>query len=197
MSNQAWHDDPKRLAFLMSRYKFVAKMFTGMGRVLEVGCADAFATRIVVQSAKRVLATDFDPVFIEDVAARMDPQWPFDCKVHDILSGPVDGAFDGAFALDVIEHILPEHEDAFVGNMAKSLTPHGTMIVGSPSLQSQSYASALSKEGHVNCKDGMDLKRLAEKYFHNVFLFGMNDEVLHTGFHPMAQYLFVLCTGPK
>lgn len=26
MTNQSWHDDPKRLAFTFSRYKFVAKM---------------------------------------------------------------------------------------------------------------------------------------------------------------------------
>ena len=47
MSNQVWHEDPKRLAFLLARYKFVAKMLSGRDKVLEVGYADAFATRIV------------------------------------------------------------------------------------------------------------------------------------------------------
>ena len=37
MTNQAWRDDPKRLAFTFARYKFVAKMFSGFERVLEVG----------------------------------------------------------------------------------------------------------------------------------------------------------------
>ena len=50
--NYAWHTDPKPLTFLLARYKFVAKMFSGLARVLEVGCADAFATRIVRQEVE-------------------------------------------------------------------------------------------------------------------------------------------------
>ena len=46
MTNQAWDDDPKRLAFTFSRYKFVAKMMSGKQRVLEIGCADAHGVRV-------------------------------------------------------------------------------------------------------------------------------------------------------
>jgi hypothetical protein len=53
----------------------------------------------------------------------------------------------------------------------------------------QPYASPLSKEGHVNCKTMPDLKALMQRFFHNVFMFSMNDEVVHTGFYPMAHYL--------
>src|SRR5437588_714120 len=76
MTNQAWEDDPKRLAFTFSRYKFVAKMLSGRQRVLEIGCADAFATRIVQQEVNQVTAVDFDPVFIEDVQSRQNTKWP-------------------------------------------------------------------------------------------------------------------------
>src|SRR5476651_892053 len=87
MTNQAWQDDPKHLVFTLSRYKFVAKMFAERSNVLEVGCADAFGVRIVRQSVKKLTATDFDPVFVADVLARMDPKWPFDCAFHDMLAG--------------------------------------------------------------------------------------------------------------
>jgi hypothetical protein len=66
-----------------------------------------------------------------------------------------------------------------------------------PSLESQTYASVQSKLGHVNCKTGKDLQDMFERYFHNVFLFSMNDEVVHTGFTPMAHYLIAVCTTPK
>jgi hypothetical protein len=66
-----------------------------------------------------------------------------------------------------------------------------------PSLESQPYASPGSKEGHVNCKSGKDFKDLMEKFFANVFLFSMNDEVVHTGFEKMAHYLIVVCTSKK
>lgn len=197
MSNQVWEDDPRRLGFVLSRYKFVAKMFSGLDRVLEVGCADAFATRIVQQEVKSVTAVDFDPVFVKDVNARMDPRWRFECKVHDMLAGPVAGAFDGAYAVDVLEHIAPEREATFVSNMAGSLSDRGVMIVGVPSVHSQAYASAASRAGHVNCKDAAGLKEAMAPQFHHVFIFSMNDEVVHTGYYPMAQYLFALCAGRR
>jgi 2-polyprenyl-3-methyl-5-hydroxy-6-metoxy-1,4-benzoquinol methylase len=198
MSNQTWRDDPRRLLFVLSRYKFVAKMLSGKRRVLEVGCADAFGTRLVMQEVASVTAIDFDSLFIQDAVERMKTDsWECDCRVHDILEGPIAEDFDAAYSLDVFEHIPPADEDRFVRHLAESIGPNGVVIIGSPSLQSQAYASAGSKEGHVNCKDGKDLKRVLERRFENVFLFAMNDEVVHTGFHPMAHYLFTLCTGPK
>ena len=195
MASQAWYDDPKRLAFTLSRYKFVAKMLSGSQHVLEVGCADAFGTRVVVQEVKKLTAVDFDPLFVEDTYSRMGDRWTFECRVHDILAGPVPGKFGGAYALDVLEHIVSEKEEEFLRNMAASLTPHGVMIIGMPSLESQPYASLMSREGHVNCKTMPDLRTLMQGHFHNVFMFSMNDEVVHTGYHKMAHYLFALCCG--
>lgn len=197
MSNQVWHDDPKRLAFVLARYKFVAKMFHGMARVLEVGCADAFGSRLVLQEVGSLTAVDFDPIFVADARDRMDARWRFQCEVHDILQGPVEGPFDGAYALDVLEHIPATAEDVFMTNMVRSLTDHGVLILGMPSLQSQAYASPPSREGHVNCKDAAGLGELARRFCHNVFIFSMNDEVVHTGFYPMAHYLIALCAGKK
>jgi hypothetical protein len=66
-----------------------------------------------------------------------------------------------------------------------------------PSLESQVHASPTSRAGHVNCKTMPDLKKTMQKYFHNVFMFSMNDEVVHTGYHPMAHYLFALGASKK
>ncbi len=197
MTSQAWYDDPKRLTFTLARYKFVAKMFSGRRHVLEVGCADAFATRIVVQETQKLTATDFDPLFIADVEKRMSDKWRFDCCVHDMLSGPMPGDYDGIYALDVLEHIPQEHEDVFIRNMIAPLAKDGALILGMPSLESQPYASPISKAGHVNCKTMPDFKQLMQGYFDNVFMFSMNDEVVHTGYHKMAHYIFALACGPK
>jgi 2-polyprenyl-3-methyl-5-hydroxy-6-metoxy-1,4-benzoquinol methylase len=195
MTNQVWEDDPRRLLITLSRYKFVAKMLSGKQHVLEVGCADAFGTRVVLQEVNRLTATDFDAVFVEDVQRRMDDRWKFECRQHDLMTGPFPGSFDAAYALDVIEHIAPADESVFVGNIVKSLMREGVLILGSPSLESQEYASSPSKAGHVNCKTGSGLRALLDRFFHNVFLFSMNDEVVHTGFAPMAHYLLAIgCT---
>lgn len=197
MANESWNQDPKRTLFTLARYKFVAKMLEGRDRVLEIGCADAFGTRLVQQAVGHVTAVDFDPVFIEDVHARMNPSWPMEAFVHDMLDGPVPGRYDAIFSLDVLEHIAPENEARFIENALLALDDHGSMIVGMPSLESQAYASPQSKAGHVNCKSGKDFKATLERYFHNVFVFSMNDEVVHTGFFPMAHYLIALCCGKR
>ena len=192
MVNESWNQDPKRTLFTLARYKFVARMLAGRKHVLEVGCADAFGTRIVQQSVGKVTATDFDPLFVADAKERMNPHWPFDVFVHDMLAGPVPGFFDAAYALDVLEHIEEKDEDRFIRNSIASLMPHGIAIFGMPSLESQSYASPQSKAGHVNCKSGDALRAVLERYFHTVFVFSMNDEVVHTGFYPMAHYLLAV-----
>jgi 2-polyprenyl-3-methyl-5-hydroxy-6-metoxy-1,4-benzoquinol methylase len=193
MTSWAFFDDPKRLTFTFARYKFVAKMLDGCENVLEVGCGDAFVSRVVRQSVRALTAVDVDPSFVEDATSRGEGAWPIVCKQHDVLEYPMPGQFDGIYSLDVLEHIPAEDEHRFLTNMIASLAPHGTVIIGMPSLESQTYASAQSKEGHVNCKTQPDLRQLMRRYFHNVFMFSMNDEVVHTGYHAMSHYNIALC----
>jgi len=197
VSSWAYLDDPKRLAFTFARYKFVAKMLSGCERALEVGCGDAFFSRVVRQDVGHLTAVDFDMDFVEDARARHSDRWPIEIRMHDMLAGPVEGTFDGAYSLDVLEHIQATDEDRFLTNFVASLTEHATLIIGMPSLQSQAYASKHSKIGHVNCKDQRDLRDLLKKYFHNVYAFSMNDEVVHTGYYAMAHYNLVLCCGKR
>lgn len=197
MVNESWNQDPRRTVFTLARYKFVSKLLSGRTNVLEVGCADAFGTRIVQQTVGRITAVDFDPVFIADVHNRMNPRWPMDAFVHDLLAAPVPGTYDGLYALDVLEHIQPSAERRFLSNVFAALDVHGVAIFGMPSLESQAYASPQSKAGHVNCKTGEDLKATLEDFFHTVFMFSMNDEVVHTGYFRMANYLFAVCSHLK
>jgi hypothetical protein len=197
MTNQVWYDDPRRLAFLLARYKFVAKMLRGRRNAGEVGCGDAFGTRVVLQEVPDVTVYDFDPVFIEDIRARRDERWPLKAEVHDIVAGPLPRKHEALFSLDVLEHIAVTDELAYLANLRGSLAENGVIIIGTPSAESQVYASPLSKAGHINCKSGGQLKVMLDNYFAQVFLFSMNDEVVHTGSYPMANYLFAICTGAK
>jgi 2-polyprenyl-3-methyl-5-hydroxy-6-metoxy-1,4-benzoquinol methylase len=195
MTNQVWYDDPRRLTFLLARYKFVAKMFSGRHNVGEVGCGDAFGTRIVMQEVPDVTVYDFDPLFIEDIRARQDERWPLKAHVHDIVAAPLPFKHEAIFSLDVIEHIAHEDEDAYLTNLRGSLAKNGVLIIGTPLIEPQAYALPPSNVGQVNHKSGNELKALLEQYFSKVFLFSMNDEVVHTGFYPMANYLFAICIG--
>lgn len=197
LKNWEWYDDPKRFLFSMARYKFVAKMFEGRENVLEIGCGDGFNAPIVMQAVKNLTITDFDPVFVEDARERVTDRWPYEAKVIDILNQDIEGAYDGIYSMDMLEHLPAEKDDVVIGRIAKALTAEGAVIIGMPSLESQVYASPASREGHINCKTAPDLKTLMQKHFHNVFIFSMNDEVVHTGYHKMAHYLIALCTQKK
>ena len=197
MKSLEWHEDPRRLVFTLSRYKFVAKMLSGKNRVAEIGCGDGFCARIVKQEVGQLTITDYDSYFIkrfEDIASE---EWPISAVEHNILEGPLEQKFDAIYSLDVMEHIHSENEHVFIKNIIDSVKNSGVVIIGMPSLESQMYASPGSKAGHVNCKSGKNLKSLMEKFFHNVFLFSMNDEVVHTGFEKMAHYIIVVCTSKK
>lgn len=198
MMDYAWDDDPKRLVFTAARYKFVAKMLAGRGDTLEVGCGDAFFSRIVAQHVVTLTVTDCDLIFVDDVNSRANGKWPFSCMWHDMTMAPMGiKRFDAVYALDVLEHIQPAAERAFIGNINSTLRDHGVAIIGTPSLESQRIASRLSREEHVNCKTGEELRALLLDYFHSVFMFGMADEVVHTGHLEMAHYLFAVCADPR
>lgn len=188
MSAYRWAEDPKMILFMLARYKFVAKLLAGYGRVLEVGCADGFGSRIVRQAVTSLTALDIDGQMIEDAKAKSNPKWDILYMMGD-MTAVKENRFDALYCLDVLEHVLPSEEGIFM-SMARELAP--VAIVGMPSLESQPYASPFSKDNHVNCKTEQGLRSLMEKHYKRVFMWGMNDEVVHTGFGPMCQYRFAL-----
>jgi 2-polyprenyl-3-methyl-5-hydroxy-6-metoxy-1,4-benzoquinol methylase len=107
------------------------------------------------------------------------------------------GRFDAVVTLDVIEHIFQDNEDAFVARLASVLEPHGVLIIGTPNITSDQYANEHSRRGHVNLFSADRLRDLGLKHFNNVFMFSANDEMVHTGFSPLAHYLLALCVDPK
>ena len=50
---------------------------------------------------------------------------------------------------------------------------------------------------HVNVYKGEDFFAMLKQYFHNVFLFTQNDEIIHTGHLRMANYLIAVCSYKK
>lgn len=195
MASHRWRMDPKVLLFSMARHKFVGKMLTGRSEVLDIGCGDGWGMQIVAKEVGRIRAYDMDPKLVDECRALVGaPNVAFDC--WDFCTRPVEPRAGAAYLLDVLEHVQPEDEDRFLGNIAASLDDHGVCIVGIPSLESQKFASKPSRLSHVNCKTGEDLRAAMARHYHNVFMFSMNDEVVHTGFMPMAHYLFAMGVDP-
>lgn len=193
-----WVDDPFRLLFSLARYKFVAKMLSGLDSVLEIGCADGFGSYLVSKRVKRLTAMDIDSELVNSAiktVGRYSTNISFRCGDICDRGFLQQEAFDGVYLLDVLEHIDPKNEDYFLRSIVNRLKINGTLIIGLPSLESQKYASQLSTMGHINCKTQNDLEILCKRFFHNVYLFGANDEVIHTGHQGMQHYRLALCSS--
>jgi 2-polyprenyl-3-methyl-5-hydroxy-6-metoxy-1,4-benzoquinol methylase len=186
---------PRRLLHLLSYYKFAAKMIGAGKRVLDVGCSEGFGTILLAEAASSCLGVDFDEPAIEVANASVASE-KLTFRAMDILTTD-PGRFDAVVTLDVIEHIFPENADAFVSRLAGVLDPHGLLIIGTPNITSDQYANEHSRRGHVNLYSAKRLQDLGLRHFHNVFSFSANDEMVHTGFSPLAHYLLALCVDPK
>lgn len=200
-TSHIYRSDPRHLAFLLARYKFCAKMLQGKERVLEIGCGDAFGLPLVKQVVGHVTGVDFEPLVLNGAAKWFENEGvnkaEVDFKLHDITISPVQGDYSAAYSLDVIEHIPADREHRFMKNVCTSLSEQGVFIIGTPNISADKYASQYSREGHINLKSAASLSQLMMPYFHNVFLFSMNDEMVHTGFSPMAHYLFAMGCSKK
>jgi 2-polyprenyl-3-methyl-5-hydroxy-6-metoxy-1,4-benzoquinol methylase len=181
---------PRRALYYSSYYKFAAKMIGRNKRVLDVGCSEGLGTWLL--AAECGFARGIDPD--EEAIGVAKGNWP-EQKVEflcaDFLKSP-PGQWDGVVSFDVIEHILPENASRFLENTAANLTPHGVAVVGTPNLSGQVYASEVAKAGHINVYSAERLEAELHRYFTHVFMFGANDEVVHTGFAPMAHYLIAV-----
>lgn len=203
LGSRASHElekDPRHFLFVLSRYKFVAKMFAGRGRLLEVGIGDGVGATLVAQTGNDIVGVDIEPY---GLAEPMNTRWMREhitLATHDMVSAPyLDGGppFDGAYSLDVIEHVPPDQEDEFLSNIVRSISTDAAVIIGTPNESAKAYASKEALAQHINWKSHDTLLEYCQQFFRHVFMFGMNDEVLHTGYAPMCHYLFALCVTPK
>lgn len=198
-SSHILRDDPRHIVFMLSRYKFVSKMLEGKKRVVEIGCGDAIGMPIITQTVDYVLGCDWEELLMEGNKKRnknLNCDF-FTCDITNTIPDISKGKFDAAFSLDVIEHIPNENEHKYFENITKALKEDGVFIIGTPNITANQYASVLSKAGHINLHSHKTLKEKMEKYFKNCFCFSMNDEMVHTGFGPMAHYIFIMGVGLK
>lgn len=203
-SSYQWNNSRRHLLFTAARYKFAMKMIGGIYEpgtkdILDLGCSDGFGTYYAAEFSKRALGVDFD----EDAIGYAQKNYRgsnLEFKLDNFL-GKSYGRFDGIVSFDVLEHIYPENEDLYMRTILNNLSlldgGGGILVVGTPSLETQQYSKENVTGAHVNVYKGEDFYAMLKRYFHNVFLFTQNDEIIHTGHLRMANYLIAVCVGAK
>src|SRR5579872_3070505 len=98
-----FRNDPKRLAFVLSRYKFSAKMACANGKsVLELGCSEGIGATILAEPSLDYTGVDLDLSAIQ--AAKQNFTEQRFAFIYDDFMGKRYGSFDTVVSLDVVEH---------------------------------------------------------------------------------------------
>lgn len=182
---------------ILARYKFAMKMMANRPniKIIDLGCNDGIGDLMIRQNihAQSIIGVDFDSDAIKWAKENLE-----DDILHfeegDFLGKTWGGGeADAVVSLDVIEHIPKEKEGIFRDTVYENLNAHGFAIIGTPNVTIYPYANPINKKAHIN---NFDQKRLYELFagkFRNVFIFGMNDETVNTGFYPFSCYIMALC----
>ncbi len=201
-------NDPKRIAFLLSRYKFAAKMMNSCRSIIDIGCGDGMGTLTFLTDTKaeRVVGLDIEQRLIyhangifpalraarPDAAARLKFVCGDFANPASMAVNTSPRSFDGLCCLDMIEHVDPSEGDWFMSQFAFALKDHGVAVIGTPNRLAAEYASRHSIVGHINLYSPDQFRAALERSFGRVFIFSMNDEVVSTGFDKLAHYLIGL-----
>lgn len=202
--------DIKKSMVTLARYKFAAKMAAHVEnlRVLELGCNEGLGAYFFMQmpNCGEYVGVDANKEAISWGLENVRPDGQGYGKKVDFVNadflkpmelGGRSGNFNALVSLDVIEHIRAEDEHKFMDVVVGNISDDGIAVIGTPNIAMRPYQPEETRKEHVNMLDEAGLHRICHAAFKNVFLFSMNDEVVHTGFAPMACYFFALCCGPR
>ncbi len=190
-SSYWFHKTPRRLLNSMSYYKFASKLIGKGKRVLDVGCNEGLGTFLVGKECGFAKGIDFDDEAIHQAKKNFNKGF-VEFEIGDFLKSSNSNSWDAIINFDVVEHILPENASDFFSGIASHLTSKGLTVIGTPSKISQDFASEVSKKGHINIYTHDRLEEEMRKHFDCVFMFSANDEVVHTGFLPLAHYFIAV-----
>ena len=186
---------PRRLLHQLSYAKFAAKIIGAGKSVLDVGCSEGLSTLLLAEFAPHCVGTDIDQSAIQSAQANFGTE-KLSFVAGDIFSQNL-GRFDAVTSFDVIEHIPKEREVAFLDRLVLHLKKPGILVIGTPNITSDIYASPITKAGHINLYDADRMRNLLNTRFESSVVFSANDEVVHTGFSPLAHYLLGIGFGLK
>lgn len=191
--------DIKHLPITLARYKFINKLFRFKENysLLELGCSEGIGCSFFIQAKN---CSSYQGVDFDDKAISFAKTAYTNKKINFIEDDFLNkqyGIYDIVISIDVIEHINQKKEKEFLNTIYNNLDSNGTAIIGTPNISMAPHTSEANRLAHINLFSQERLYHLCKNKFHSVYIFNMNDEIIHTGMDEMSCYMFAICAGKK
>ena len=129
------------------RYAVAHELCKGK-RTLDYGCGEGYGSAILAKNGSSVVGVDIDP---EAINHSKDSYAQFSNIEFQVLENPQlpfpDGHFEFITCFEVIEHVSNQEE--IVSELARVLSPNGTLLISTPNKAEYSDANNYSNEFHV------------------------------------------------
>lgn len=189
-----YQESPLDFFILLARYKFAARLIDRTDSVLDAGCGHGLGSVMLSKFARSVIGVDMDRELIEHCRNTYTEITNLNFEVGDLKDlSDFDRQFDSIVCMDVIEHFTREEGPVVVQSMANALNERGMLIIGTPNVRSQEFASQRRKMTHPFEYDYAAFKKILSDIFRRAIVFSMTDEVVSTGFSQMAWYFMGVC----
>ena len=125
----------------MARWdRAIAALPFRQGRVLDVGCAFGFTTKLLARKGYLTVGVDNSSRYIAR-AKRRHPQGEYLLSTAEQLPLP-DASFDAVFLLDVLEHV--SGQSSVLCEIQRVLKPGGTLIISVPHRSLMDWLDSLN-----------------------------------------------------
>ncbi len=185
-------NEPRSYLFRMARYKVASSMLPKDRNIdiLELGCGEGIGSIFLAENGHRVTAIDIDEEYIKNAKKNINND-NIDFICEDFLSMEY-GKFDAVISLGILHMLDKKDDERFFNTVTANLVKDGMLIISLPNKTASQYASKAGSITNVNMYTGELLYKRLREYFRHVFIFGMNDEVLHTGYYDMCHHFLAV-----
>lgn len=189
-----FQQNPLDFFILLARYKFAGRLIDHSDHVLDAGCGHGLGSVMLSSFVRHVTGVDLDADLIDYCYENYQtiPNLAFEVADLKDLSS-LAGKFDTVVCMDVIEHFTKEDGSTVIQNLTNALNERGMLIIGTPNVRSQEFASQRRKMTHPYEYDYITFKSLLSDFFRRTMIFSMTDEVVSTGFSQLAWYFMGVC----
>ncbi len=177
--SRTYRHDPACLPHVLSKYKFSSKIACRGGSILELNCSEGIGASILAENMDAYLGIDANAEAI--AAAKKNFSSPKFQFIQDEFLKQQYTPAETLIGFDIMTQHPALHIQSYLNMVYNHLTSHGICVLGEPYTTARNYGGTLDPFP--------SLRQEMERYFHYVFPFSMQEEIVSAGLSLSASYI--------